>query len=297
VHNLKEIRLHGRGGQGAVLAAELLAVAAFEDGQYGQAFPLFGGERRGAPVQAFVRLDHRPIRLRYRVTEPDYVIILDRTLPETVDVLAGLKPGGIVLLDAEGAAGSLRWTADASVYTVPGTRIALDVFGQPLVNPAMLGAFAAVAGEVSLAAIQQAFRSRFPGPLGEKNCHAAQLGYDWAAGPGHAATNVTRAGPFVAPVPGWEGSEGLGAPGRPLHFAAIVAPRTSLAYRTGAWRYQRPLLDPARCNGCGVCVTFCPEGCVSIVERCAILDYVYCKGCGICAEECARAAIQMAAEE
>jgi hypothetical protein len=78
---LKEIRIHGRGGQGAVLAAELLVVAAFQDGKYGQAFPFFGGERRGAPVQAFIRLDTRPVRIRYRVTQPDSVIVLDRMLP------------------------------------------------------------------------------------------------------------------------------------------------------------------------------------------------------------------------
>ena len=119
---MREIRLHGRGGQGAVLAAELMVVAAFEDGKYGQAFPAFGGERRGAPVQAFVRVDTRPVRIRYRVNQPDQVIILDHTLPNMVDVLDGIKPDGLALIDSENTPAALRWSAGAPVYAVPATR-------------------------------------------------------------------------------------------------------------------------------------------------------------------------------
>jgi len=293
---LKEIRLHGRGGQGAVLAAELMVVAAFEDGKYGQAFPAFGGERRGAPVQAFVRLDARPVRVRYRVNQPDYVIILDRTLPNMVDVLCGLKPGGLALMDSEKSPAALLWSADAPVHAVPATRIALEVFGQPFVNPAMLGAWAAATGEVSLGAIQRAYQHRFPGSLGEKNSRAAQMGYDFIRA-GATPVQVKKSEQTPGGVIKWEREEVAGVPGQPLHFAQVVAARTSLAYPTGGWRYSRPVIDLEACNGCGVCEMFCPDSSLTIVDKQAIVDYGFCKGCGICAEECARDAIQMVIEE
>jgi pyruvate ferredoxin oxidoreductase gamma subunit len=293
---LIEIRLHGRGGQGAVLAAELMVIAAFEDGKYGQAFPAFGGERRGAPVQAFVRLDVHPVRVRYRVNQPDNVIIMDHTLPNMVDVLDGLKPGGLALIDSKKSPATLLWSADASVYAVPATRIALEVFGQPFVNPAMLGAWAAATSEVSLDAIEHAFQHRFPGSLGEKNSRAAQMGYDFIRG-GVTPVQVKKSAQAVGRPSIWEREEVAGVPGHPLHFASVVAARTSLAYPTGSWRYSRPVIDLLACNGCGVCEMFCPDSCLSIVDEKAIIDFEFCKGCGICAETCARNAIQMVIEE
>ncbi len=279
-----------------MLAAELMVMAAFEDGKYGQAFPAFGGERRGAPVRAFVRLDSRPVRVRYRVNQPDQVIILDRTLPNTVDVLDGLKPGGLALIDSEKSPVGLFWSADAPVYAVPATRIALDVFGQPLVNPVMLGAWAAVTGEISLGAIQHAYQLRFPGLLGEKNSRAVQMGYDFirlGATPAQVNKSELTTGRAIQ----WEKEEVAGVPGGPLHFASVVAARTSLAYPTGSWRYNRPVVDPEACNGCGVCDEFCPDSSLTIVDKQAIVDYEYCKGCGICARTCMRGAIQMVIEE
>jgi len=104
---MKEIRIHGRGGQGSVTAAELLAVAAFEDGKYSQAFPAFGVERRGAPVMAFMRLDDKPIRLRSQIYEPDYVIVQDATLVDVVNVAAGAKPDGFIIINTEKKTGLL----------------------------------------------------------------------------------------------------------------------------------------------------------------------------------------------
>ena len=293
---MKEIRIHGRGGQGAVVAAELLVMAAYEDGKYGQAFPAFGGEQRGAPVQAFVRLDDRPVRLRYRVNQPDAVLILDRTLPDMVDVLAGLKPGGLALIDSEASPAGLTWTAEADVYAVPATRIALEVFGQPLVNPAMLGALAAATGDISLPALQSAFLHRFPGALGEKNCRATRMGYDYVRSPGVQPVRVQPADHAPGAAAAWPGEDGLGGPGRPLNFGQVVAARTALAYPTGGWRYVRPQIDSQSCVGCGVCATCCPDGSVRIENKLAIVDYDYCKGCGICAVECVRGAIQMLGE-
>jgi pyruvate ferredoxin oxidoreductase gamma subunit len=293
---LKEIRLHGRGGQGAVLAAELMVVAAFEDGKYGQAFPAFGGERRGAPVQAFIRLDMRPVRIRYRVNQPDHVIILDRTLPNLIDVLSGIKPDGLALIDSENSPDALRWSAEVPVYAVPATRFALEVFGQPFVNPALLGAWAAITGEISLEAIQHAYQHRFPGSLGEMNSRAVQMGYEFISA-GTKPTHVKKSEQPKASVIQWEKEEVAGVPGKSLHFASVVAARTSLAYPTGSWRYNRPVVDPALCNGCGVCEMFCPDSSVTIIDKQAIVDYIFCKGCGICAQTCARGAIEMAKEE
>jgi pyruvate ferredoxin oxidoreductase gamma subunit len=178
---VREIRIHGRGGQGSVLAAELIAVAAFEEGRFGQAFPVFGGERRGAPVQAFVRIADEPIRLRTRVQHPDYVIVQDLSLMATVDVCEGLRASGLLLANAEGAL-DVAWPDGFRVCSVPALRIALQVFGRPFLNPSMLGAFAAASGEIRLESIQSAFRSRFPGDLGDKNALAAQLAYEMVKG-------------------------------------------------------------------------------------------------------------------
>ena len=178
---LKEIRIHGRGGQGSVLAAELLAVAAFEDGRYGQAFPVFGGERRGAPVQAFVRLSDKEIRLRTYIQYPDYVIIQDLSLLGIVDVTEGLKSGGMIIANSDGPQAE-RWPEGMQVYTVPALQIATDVLGRPFLNPAMLGAFAAASREIRPESIQEAFRQRFPGELGEKNAQAVQIAYEKVKG-------------------------------------------------------------------------------------------------------------------
>jgi pyruvate ferredoxin oxidoreductase gamma subunit len=293
---LKEIRIQGRGGQGAVLAAELIVVAAFEDGKYGQAFPAFGGERRGAPVQAFVRLDVVPVRVRYRVNQPDYVIILDRTLPSMVDVLSGLKPGGLAMIDSEKSPNTLPWSVDALVYAVPATRIAIGVFGQPFVNPAMLGAWAAATGEIKVEAIQHAYQHRFPGALGEKNSQVVQMGYDFIRA-GAAPVRVKRSGQAIGGVIKWEAEAVAGVPGQPLHFASVVAARTSLAYPTGSWRYNRPVVDPEACNGCSLCEMYCPDSSLQMVNKLAVVDYEFCKGCGICAQTCPRDAIQMVIEE
>jgi pyruvate ferredoxin oxidoreductase gamma subunit len=279
-----------------VLAAELLVVAAFEDGLYGQAFPAFGGERRGAAVQAFVRLDTHPIRLRYRVYNPHWVIVLDPSLLDVTDVGLGLQSDGIVLINSEKPASSLSWAGEATVICIPATRIATEALGQPLVNTAMLGALSAVTGAVSLEAIQRAFGRRLPLKVSENNGRAARSAYEWVLTSGAKLERV--AGSHTPPVTEpWDSRFGLGAPGRPLHFATVVGPRTALAYHTGSWRYARPVFDSEKCNGCGICRTYCPDSCILVKDKKHCADYLYCKGCGICARECPAGAILMVAEE
>ena len=175
---MKEIRIHGRGGQGSVTAAELLAIAAFEDGLYSQAFPSFGVERRGAPVTAFVRLSDHAIRLRSQIYDPDYVIVQDATLIESVDVAGGLKSDGMIVINTEHDGEDLPLKTEAAVRTIDATRIALDIVGKPIVNTVMLGAFAGASREITAESIKHAVRDRFPGSVGEKNADAVQHAYD-----------------------------------------------------------------------------------------------------------------------
>lgn len=170
-----EIRFHGRGGQGAVTAAEILAKAAFEDGKYCQAFPFFGAERKGAPVMAFSRISDKPIRRRYQVYNPDYVIVLDDTLLEAVDVLSGLKTNGKVIINAKD---HVDLGEDVESYSIDATGIALDILGVPIVNTVMLGAFASVTGEVTLDSIIKITKETFPGKIGEKNAEASKIAYE-----------------------------------------------------------------------------------------------------------------------
>lgn len=178
------VRIHGRGGQGAVTAAELLSVAAFDEGRHAQAFPTFGSERTGAPVVSFCRIDDRPIRLREPIAEPDALIVQDPTLLHQVSLFAGLHDDGFLIVNTskpleELGLGELveRLTGEHFV-AVPATEIAREYLGRPLPNAALLGAFAALTGEVSLRSVTDAIRDRFAGAVGAGNAAAATAAYD-----------------------------------------------------------------------------------------------------------------------
>ncbi len=182
------VRFHGRGGQGTVTAAELLALAAFEDGRFAQSFPSFGSERMGAPVVSYCRLDEEAIRTREPVTQPDCLVVIDPTLIHQVDLLAGLGPDGFVLVNSRRTLHGLGLESLAArlrperVLTVPATDVALRQIGQPLPNAALLGSFAALTAEVSIDAVGAAIRERFGRnpPLAERNVAAAAELYQQA---------------------------------------------------------------------------------------------------------------------
>jgi 2-oxoisovalerate ferredoxin oxidoreductase gamma subunit len=178
---LKEIRIHGRGGQGGVTAAEMLARAAFKEGKWVQAIPFFGAERRGAPVKAFVRLADKPIRVRSQVYNPDYVIVLDSALLDIVDVTEGLKDNGIVIINTRKHPKEIG-VRESRLATVDATGIALElqlvVAGLPILNTPMLGAFAKATEEVKLESVLQVIKEQWSGPAGEKNAKAASLAYE-----------------------------------------------------------------------------------------------------------------------
>jgi 2-oxoacid:acceptor oxidoreductase gamma subunit (pyruvate/2-ketoisovalerate family) len=179
---LTEIRIHGRGGQGAVVAAQILAAALFREGRFVQSFPAFGMERRGAPVAAFVRFDDRQIRLRSQIYEPDHVIVLDHHLLETGGVMAGLKAGGWVVVNCNHKEDRLGVPAQFRLAVVDASGIAvmnrLGSTSIPIVNTAILGAFAKATGLVKIESVVQAISESVP-LKAQENVHAARQAYDF----------------------------------------------------------------------------------------------------------------------
>lgn len=175
-----EIRFHGRGGQGTVVATILLAKAFFQAGYHVQSFPLFGVERRGAPVEAYLRLDQTKILVRTNVYTPDHVVVLDRTLLAAADVTRGLKRGGWILLNAPEPPEDLASFAGFRLAFVDAIRIALQqqlgTRTHPIVNTALTGALARVLGVPPLTVIAEAIREEVPG-MAEENIRAAELAY------------------------------------------------------------------------------------------------------------------------
>ncbi len=178
---MQEIRFHGRGGQGAVTAAMILAVGAFKDGKYTQAFPKFGVERRGAPVEAFTRISDSFIRRKSQVYEPDCIVVLDSTLFHAVDVLSGLRKGGMVVVNTNRKPEELGLKGlDARTLDV--SKLAIEVLGRDIVNTAMLGAFAGYTGLVSLEGLFKGVEEHFSGSLAEKNKKLLEQVYNQARG-------------------------------------------------------------------------------------------------------------------
>ena len=173
-----EIRIHGRGGQGAVTTSQLLAIAAFKDGKQSQGFPNFGVERRGAPSNAFVRVDDNVINIRSQVYNPDAVLVLDASLFNAINVTEGLKKEGMIIINTEKKPEDFKLDG-FKVYTVDATKIAMEVFGKPIVNTAIVGAYAAISGQISLDGLFKACEQRFgSGDLADKNKEAVKRTYE-----------------------------------------------------------------------------------------------------------------------
>jgi pyruvate ferredoxin oxidoreductase gamma subunit len=185
-----QIRIHGRGGQGVVSAAEMLSVAAFKEGFSAQAFPSFGSERMGAPVMAFCRIDEQEIRLREPIADPDALIIQDPTLLYQASVFEGLSPKGYLLINSGrkleelGIENVLKRLPAGHARVVPATELALKHVGRPVPNAALLGGLCAVTGRLKLASVEAAIMHKFPGEIGRKNVEAARTAYTLAGGAG-----------------------------------------------------------------------------------------------------------------
>jgi pyruvate ferredoxin oxidoreductase gamma subunit len=191
-----EVRIHGRGGQGVVTAAELLSLAGFVEGRHAQAFPSFGSERMGAPVVSFCRLDDRPIRTREPVSTPDALIIQDPTLLHQVDVFGGLRPEGYVLINSVRSfdeLGLAQWVADfrhERLLTVPASDIAREHVGQARPNAALLGGLAELTSIVSVDSVVAAIHERFSGGLGDGNAAAARACATFVSGAREALSHA-----------------------------------------------------------------------------------------------------------
>jgi pyruvate ferredoxin oxidoreductase gamma subunit len=179
---MHEIRIHGRGGQGVVTAAELIAIAAFNDGREAQAFPSFGVERTGAPIEAFARIDDKPIRTREHVYEPDVLIVQDPTLLAAVDVAHGCGKHTVAIINSTKKKSQIKLDLPKdNIFVIDATKIALDEIGRNIVNTVILGAFAKSSGLISLEALKQAVKQKFS-PKGKelvnKNLKAVTRAYN-----------------------------------------------------------------------------------------------------------------------
>jgi len=183
-----QIRIHGRGGQGVVTAAEMLSIAAFREGRHSQAFPSFGSERTGAPVVAFCRIDEREIRLREPVMRPDALIIQDPTLLHQVEVFAGIIPDGFIVINTRrsfeelGVGDFVQGFRAERLCTLNATEMALKHVGRPVPNAALLAGFAAVTGRISLDSVLAAIREKFPAKIAAGNVAAASAAYEYVLG-------------------------------------------------------------------------------------------------------------------
>jgi pyruvate ferredoxin oxidoreductase gamma subunit len=286
-----EIRWHGRGGQGAVTSAELVALAAIREGKYAQAMPSFGPERRGAPVLAFNRVNiANPIRARAPVSEPDVVVVLDPGLLYITDVTLGLKRDGALVINSPKKMDDLKseFSGPWNLAVVNGTAIASDILGVPIVNTAMIGALVKVTEVIKLASLEEPIKERF-GVRAKNNVTACQKAYDDVVIAEPSAVSSGKLKSFPSEVlPKWQ---------EILPGCVVVEPGNASEYRTGDWRSQHPEFEYEKCNKCGLCYIFCPEGCIEPKGD----DYFkanqyYCKGCGICAKECPKNVITMIKE-
>ena len=174
---MKEVTVYARAGQGAITTAVILGNAYFKQEKFAYAFPHFGAARMGAPMNAFIRVDDKPIRVRSRVYEPDFALVIDATLISSEGVFTGVKERGLVIINSEKEYSSDR---NLNIFSIPANDIALEVTGRPLGNTVILGAYAGLSEELDIENMKHAISERFKGEIGQKNAEAAQKGHDFA---------------------------------------------------------------------------------------------------------------------
>jgi len=275
------------------MAAQALAAAAFREGNYALAFPFFGAERRGAPVLAFTRVDAKKVRQRTQVYKPDFSVVLDDKLMGYVDVTAGLKDSGMLIVNSPLPPEKIKTERSVRTATVDATGVALAVLGVPVTNSAILGAFAKATGLVKIESVEKGIMDIFGARLGEKggkkNADAARRSYE------KTIVGTSVGGRKFTPQKKWlpdykELPLSLGLTMRETE-AGRVGPGSFDMNKTGSWRTFAPLLNEAKCTNCLICWFYCPDGAIVRGEKHISINYDYCKGCGICEAVCAPKAL------
>ncbi|NQT09372.1 2-oxoacid:acceptor oxidoreductase family protein [Candidatus Bathyarchaeota archaeon] len=263
------IRIHGRGGQGAVTASRLLATAAYYDGKFSQAIPMYGTERRGAPVTAYVRVDDVRVRERELVHNPDIVMVLDPLLSTRQTMADDMAEDGLLLLNAAYPPEEVKTGGKIRVATVNASNIALETLRRPITNTAILGAFAKAVGWPKLESIEKAIRKQFSGRVADMNVEAIKRSYD-------------------------ECSEVIPAPVKIAgESEAIAVGGYGVLKDVSSWRVFQPVIDMDKCTGCKNCWIYCPETAIKWTdENKPEIEWRKCKGCGICVNECPVGAIE-----
>lgn len=263
------IRIHGRGGQGGVTASRLLATAAYFDGMYSQALPMYGTERRGAPVTAFVRVDDVRVRERELVHNPDIVLVLDPLLSTEQAMANGMKDDGILLLNTKLKPEEVTIGGNIRIATVDATTIALETLKRPITNTAILGAFSKVVGWPKLESIEKAILNLFPGRIGELNVTAVKMSYE-------KASDIVQAKKRDS-----------------AETEDITVGGYGVLRDVSSWRVFQPKIDLDKCIGCKTCWIYCPETAINWTDDDKPeIEWRKCKGCGICVNECPVEAIE-----
>jgi len=287
------VRFHGRGGQGAKTASRILGNAAFNDGFYVQDFPIYGAERRGAPVTAFTRFSDSDITERGFIFSPDVAAVMDDSLlaDPVANPLAGLRKGGCALVNTTTNANQVSDRKDVTVVPVDLTGKALEYLGKPILSAGIAAAVARVAGireQSLLTAIADELREvGLSEDMVKKNIEFAMAVYGILS-PLNLRTEELEAKEELVPLAVVVSGEG---------FEDVTRTGNSGVRHTGNWRTYRPVIDYGRCTDCMICYAYCPESAMSVGQDGKVkIDYDNCKGCMICAAECPLRAISQTRE-
>lgn len=292
---MKEIRLHGRGGQGVVKASQIIVKAAVAGGRQGQFIPFFGVERKGSPVFGYLRLSEDEIRRKTQIYEPDMLVIMDDSLVGMEATYSGLKEGGMIVINSTKTREELLVPPQAGdVAIVDATGISEELFGRNIPNTAMLGAFVKATGLVDKDILFKAIGETF----GEANIEAAERAFDEVVivpAPEGAAAAEDAAEPLAEEADAEPATEDPDDPSKKPH----ITPKGGYGMYvldTASWRVFRPVMDKEKCIECGLCMAYCPVDSVISKDGSYVITYDFCKGCGLCAKECPKGAISMEPE-
>jgi 2-oxoacid:acceptor oxidoreductase gamma subunit (pyruvate/2-ketoisovalerate family)/2-oxoacid:acceptor oxidoreductase delta subunit (pyruvate/2-ketoisovalerate family) len=291
-----EIRFHGRGGTGAVLASKALAKAAFYAGKHAVTFPSFGAERRGAPVLPFIRIDNKKIYQRTQIYEPDIIVVLDKSLLELCDVANGLKTEGIGVLNSTKKPEQISLSKPVKAWVIDANKIACETLGHTITNSVMLGALVRATDIVSLEDLERGILSVFKTKLDEsvakRNVEAARIAYDNTNyGVTKGNRNYSNMQPWLPDIE--ELPIGTILPRTQVNGGQDIGPGSAKSRITGSWSHYKAEIDQEKCIQCLQCMFHCPEGTIQRNSDNLVVNKRYCKACKICEHICPVNAISM----